>query len=217
MAQVAYDRQGRLMQPAIDLVYPFEGRWLTRNSPANRVPSHGTVVLATSYAIDFVPVDGRGRTAPFRLGSLFGSEPAERFPGFGRGILAPVRGVVVKVHDTALDHESYRGLPSVGYGLTQRRRAAAGWESLAGNHVMIEMGDGAVVAVCHLQRGSVAVRVGQEVRVGEELGRCGNSGNSTEPHVHIQAMDCMDVRHASAVPVTFGGHVPRNGAVIDVG
>ncbi|PKH41274.1 Peptidase family M23 [Nocardioides alpinus] len=204
------------MQSAIDLTYPFEGRWLTQNSPANRVPSHGTVLLATSYAIDFVPVDGRGRTAPFKLGSLVRPEPAERFPGFGRVILAPVRGVVVRVHKTSLDHESYRGLPSVGYALTQRGRVAAGWESLAGNHVMIETGDGAVVAVCHLQQDRVDVRVGQEVGVGEELGRCGNSGNSTEPHVHIQAMDGVDVRHAAAVPVTFGGHLPRNGAIIDV-
>jgi hypothetical protein len=103
------------MRSAIDLMYPFEGRWLTQNSPANRVPSHGTALLATSYAIDFVPVDERGRTAPFKLGSLFRREPAERFPGFGRGILAPVQGVVVRIHDTALDHQSYRGLPSVGY------------------------------------------------------------------------------------------------------
>lgn len=204
------------MRPAIDLMYPFEGRWLTQNSPANRVPSHGTALLATSYAIDFVPVDEGGRTAPFKLGSFFRREPAERFPGFGRCILAPVPGVVVRVHDTAFDHRSYRGLPSVGYALTQRRRAAPGWESLAGNHVMIQMGNGVVVAVCHLQRDSVRVRVGQKVRVGEELGRCGNSGNSTEPHVHIQAMDGWDVRHASAVPLTFGGRLPRNGAIVDV-
>ena len=124
--------------------------------------------------------------------------------------------MVVGVHDTAPDHQSFRGLPSVGYALTQRRRAAAGWEELAGNHVMIETRDGPVVAVCHLQRGSVQVQLGQSVRVGETLGRCGNSGNSTEPHVHLQAIDRLDVLHASAVPITFGG-LPRNGEIIDVG
>jgi murein DD-endopeptidase MepM/ murein hydrolase activator NlpD len=49
------------------------------------------------------------------------------------------------------------------------------------------------------------------------LGRCGNSGNSTEPHVHLQAIDRVDVLHASAVPITFGGHLPRNGEIIDAG
>lgn len=205
------------MRPAIDLMYPFEGRWLTQNSPANRVPSHGTALFATSYAIDFVPVDGAGRTAPFRIGSLLRPEPAERFPGFGRHILAPVRGLVVGVHDAALDHRSYRGLASVGYALTQRRRAAPGWEALAGNYVMIETHDGVVVAVCHLQRDSVHVQVGQAVQAGDELGRCGNSGNSTEPHVHVQAMDGLDAQHASAVPISFGGRLPNNGAIIDVG
>ena len=205
------------MVAAVDLALPFEGRWLTRNSPADRVPSHGTTLLATSYAIDFVPVDEAGRTAPITLASLLRPEPAARFPGFGRPVLAPARGVVVAVHDAAPDHASFRGLPSVGYALTQRRRARAGWVELAGNHVMIETSDGPVVAVCHLQRGTVRVRPGQEVRPGEELGRCGNSGNSTEPHVHVQAFDRVDVQRATAVPLTFGGGLPRNGEVVDAG
>jgi len=204
------------MLATVDLSYPFEGRWLTRNSPANRVPSHGTTRFATSFAIDFVPVNEAGRTAPITLGSLLRPEPAERFPGFGRRILAPVQGVVVGVHDTAPDHQSFRGLPSVGYALTQRRRVAAGWGELAGNHVLIETREGPVVAVCHLQRGSVQVQLDQAVRVGETLGRCGNSGNSTEPHVHLQAIDCLDVLNATAVPITFGGQLPRNGEIIDV-
>lgn len=205
------------MQAPVDLVFPFEGRWLTQNSPADRVPSHGTALWASSYAIDFVPVDASGRTAPFRMASLLRPEPAERFPGFGRPILAPVEGVVVGVHSTAVDHPAFRGLPSVGYALTQRRRAAAGWQALAGNHVLLELGDGPVVAICHLQRDSVQVQVGQRVRVGEVLGRCGNSGNSTEPHVHLQAIDRPDVRQATAVPITFGGRVPRNGEIVEAG
>ncbi len=202
---------------AVDLAYPFAGRWRTENSPANAVPSHGTTLLATAYAIDFVPVDERGRTAPFTLASLLRSESAERFPGFGRPILAPVPGVIVAAHDAEPDHASFRGFPSVGYALTQRRRARSGWVALAGNHVMIETSDGVVVALCHLQRGSLAVRRGQSVRVGERLGRCGNSGNSTEPHVHVQAMDDGEVRRASPWPIAFGGRVPRNGEIIDPG
>lgn len=203
------------MLPSVDLAYPFEGRWLTQNSPANRVPSHGTTLFATSFAIDFVPVDEAGRTAPITFRSLLRPEPAERFPGFGRPILAPVQGVVVGVHQTAPDHHSLRGLPSVRHALTQRRRAAAGWVELAGNHVLIKTRDGPVVAVCHLQRASVQVQLGQSIRAGETLARCGNSGNSTEPHVHLQAIDRLDVLNATAVPITFGGRLPRTGEIVE--
>jgi len=202
------------MAASIDLEYPFAGRWLTQNSPANRVPSHGTTLFATSYAIDFVPVNDAGRTAPITFGSLVRPEPPERFPGFGRALLAPIEGIVVAAHDTEPDHAAYRGLPSISYALTQHRRAGAGWVALAGNHVLIES-SGGVVALCHLQQGSIEVRPGQRAHVGDVLGRCGNSGNSTEPHVHVQAIDNRDVERANAVRLTFRAALPRSGEVID--
>ena len=199
----------------IDLRYPFSGDWLVQNSPADRVPSHGTTAFASSYAIDFVPLGPGGRTAPFTMGSLLRSEPPERFPGFGRELVAPVSGLVIGAHDAEPDHPAHRGLPSVGYALTQRRRASAGWLALAGNHVLIESG-GVIVTLCHLRRGSLRVRPGQQLRAGEPLGACGNSGNSTEPHVHVQALDAPDPTRARAVPLTFDGALPRTGSVITV-
>ncbi len=212
------------MIPTISLDYPFFGRWMVQNSPANRVPSHGTELFASTLAINFVPVGARGITAPISFGSLVRPEPPERFPGFGRPILAPVDGVVVAVSDAEPDHPAYRGIPSVGYALTQRRRLASGWASLAGNHVMVGCGvaDGArpgresIVALCHLRHGSILVHEGQHVRAGERIGRCGNSGNSTEPHVHLQAMDGRDSRRAHPVPMTFRGSLPHNGEIVDV-
>jgi len=171
----------------LDLAYPFTGRWQAQNSPANRVPSHGTTRYASSFAIDFVPVDESGRTAPITLASLLYPEPAARFPGFGRPVLAPVGGIIVAVHDTEPDHAAFRGLPSVRYALTQARRAAAGWPALAGNHLMIKTRGGPVVALCHLQHGSIRVELGQHIEVGQALANCGNTGNSTEPHLHLQA------------------------------
>lgn len=64
---------------AVQLRYPFTGRWLVQNSPANRVPSHGTTLFASSYAIDFVPVDERGHSAPMTARTLFGRESADSF------------------------------------------------------------------------------------------------------------------------------------------
>jgi len=201
----------------LDLVYPFHGRWLVQNSPADRVPSHGTAAFASSYAIDFVPVDADGRSARVRFSTLVRSEPPDRFPGFGREVLAPVSGLVVAVGDGEPDHLAHRGLPSLAYALTQGRRAAAGWAALAGNHVLIRSGPGPVVALCHLQQHSVRVAPGDQVRAGQTIARCGNSGNSTEPHLHLQAFTGLRPEEAVAVPVTFHGAVPRNGPVVGSG
>jgi hypothetical protein len=58
----------------------FVGRWLARNSPARRVPSHGTDLLGGRHAIDFIGVDHRHRTADRRDWRTFTStEPVERF------------------------------------------------------------------------------------------------------------------------------------------
>lgn len=142
------------MARSIDLAYPFAGRWLVQNSPANKVPSHGTRMFATAYAIDFVPVDDRGRTAPVTWASMFRTQVPEAFPGFGRDVLAPIAGVVVAVHDGGEDHGAVRGFPSIAYALTQARRVSSGWAALAGNHVLLETTGGEFVALCHLQRGS---------------------------------------------------------------
>src|SRR4051794_16671658 len=91
------------------LALPFTGRWLARNSPARRVPSHGTDLLGERYAIDFIGVDERRRSAPRRdWRTILGTEPAERFLGYGRPILGPADGVVVEVHDGEVDHSGRR-------------------------------------------------------------------------------------------------------------
>lgn len=204
------------MVTAVRLRYPFSGRWLVQNSPADRVPSHGTRRFGTAYAIDFVPVDARGRSAPLTMRSLLRPQAAETFTGFGRPILAPGPGVVVATHDGEPDHDAYRGVASVGYALTQPRRVARGWVGLSGNHVILRVRPGVLVALCHLRRGSVAVTTGQRLAGGEVVGQCGNSGNSTEPHLHLQAVDRLDIDRAIGLPVSFPPGLPRNGTVIDV-
>ncbi|TDT33141.1 M23 family metallopeptidase [Naumannella halotolerans] len=200
---------------SVVLDYPMAGHLLVQNSPADRVPSHGTELFAGARAIDLVPVDARGRSAPFGPLSVVRSEDPARFPGFGRPVHAVVDGIVVAARDDLPDHRAQRGLPSVTYALTQGRRAAQGWQAMAGNHLLIQQRPGVVVAVCHLQQGSLRVGVGQRVRAGQRIGSCGNSGNSTEPHVHLQAMDGRDPMTANALPITFPGGLPCNGTVVD--
>jgi murein DD-endopeptidase MepM/ murein hydrolase activator NlpD len=59
------------------------------------------------------------------------------------------------------------------------------------------------VALAHLRAGSVRVATGQHVAEGQHLADCGNSGNSTQPHVHLQAMDSADLSVARGLPMTF--------------
>ena len=199
------------------LAVPLRGPWAARNSPADRVPSHGTRRLALEHSIDLVPVDEAGRTARFRPVSLLRPEPPEAFPGFGREVVSPVDGVVHSVHDGQEDRPAHRGLPSLLHALTQGRRAAAGWAALAGNHVILRAGHrgGSVyLALCHLRRGSILADPGRRIGAGEVLGGCGNSGNSTEPHLHLQVMTAPDPSAARAVPFTFPGGLPRAGEIV---
>jgi hypothetical protein len=190
---------------AVVLDFPFRGSWRVENSPARRVPSHGTYAFGTSHAIDFVSVDDAGRSAPRTWRSLWAPEPAEVFVGFGQPILAPLAGSVVAVHDGEPDHEGRRSqLALVPYMLGQAGRIRAGVAAVAGNHVVVAVDNkGPFVLLAHLRRGTVHVRPGQQVQPGEPLAQCGNSGNSTEPHVHVQVTDSTDWNRARGIPLAF--------------
>ncbi|WP_091602824.1 M23 family metallopeptidase [Micromonospora mirobrigensis] len=192
--------------PETLLALPFTGRWLARNSPARRVPSHGVDLLGERYAIDFIGVDDRRRTADRRDWRTFlATEPPERFIAFGRSLLAPADGVVVDVHDGEVDHEGRRSqLALVPYVLGQAGRLRQGVGAVAGNHIVIELPGGATfVALAHLRAGSMRVAVGDRVTTGQPIAECGNSGNSTQPHVHIQVMDSRDLSVAQGLPMAF--------------
>ncbi|QGU07884.1 putative peptidase [Corynebacterium occultum] len=213
---------------AILLQLPLQGALQVRKSPATRVPSHGTHLFALAHSIDLVPLDEHGHGARYQLRSFFRSQAPEIFPGFGRAVLAPLSGEVVSAQDGLPDHLAHRGLPSIAYALTQARRAAGGFETLAGNHLIIRRsGDSTghpadssgeiFLALCHLRQGSIQVSPGQWVKTGQKVAECGNSGNSTEPHLHLQLMDAADPEKAQGVAFTFPGGLPRNGAIITAG
>lgn len=186
------------------LTLPFRGTWRAEMSPARRVPSHGTHLFATTYGIDFVAVQGRRSATTRDWRTSFYTERPERFLAFGRPVLAPAEGQVVRIHDGEPDHVARRSkLALVLYALTQARRARGGAEALAGNHVIIQREGGGYVVLAHLRAGSIQVEEGERVAVGHELGQCGNSGNSTQPHVHVQVMDSPDPFAARGLPLAF--------------
>jgi hypothetical protein len=102
-----------------------------------------------------------------------GSDDLSSYYIFGKPLLAPADGVVTFVVD---------GHPDQRIGTVDNRHQA-------GNHVVIDIGRGRFIMMGHLRPGSIRVRVGDRVRAGQEIAQVGNSGNTDQPHLHIQAQN----------------------------
>lgn len=190
---------------------PLEGRWVALNSPADRRPSHGTHGSGQTFAVDLVFEADR---PAFGTGSGF--RPPTDFPAFDQPVFAPADAVVVKAVDGARDHASRSNWTAYAYMMLEGIvRELGGPRFLLGNHLILRLDDGAHVALAHLRRGSLEVRPGERVRRGQPIARCGNSGNSSEPHLHMQVMDIARPAFAAGLPFTLGGHdLPRNGEAV---
>ncbi|MFF7010352.1 M23 family metallopeptidase [Streptomyces fimicarius] len=211
-------------RPPVEVGPPVTGRWTALNSPADKVPSHGTHVYGQTYAIDIVadPETGEGeppaRPAFRWLWPFFRRNRA--FPAFGAPLLAVADATVVRASDGRRDHLSRTSLPALLYLMLIEGnvRSIIGVHRIIGNHVVLDLGDSTYAVYAHLQRGSLRVRPGDRVRAGQRLGRVGNSGNTTEPHLHFHLMDGPDPDSARGVPFTWRGvGVPANGETFTVG
>ena len=96
---------------------------------------------------------------------------------YGEPLLAPADGVVVSASD------GHRDSPYLKGALDPFQR------DIRGNYVTIEHEASEYSVLAHLQEGSVTVEEGARVERGQRIGRCGHSGNSTEPHLHFQLQD----------------------------
>ncbi|MGA5554658.1 M23 family metallopeptidase [Streptomyces lavendulocolor] len=198
---------------------PVIGTWSALNSPADKVPSHGTHTLAQTYAIDIVAESEERPRPPFAPLWPVVRRNAD-FPAFGAPLLAVADATVVHAEDGLRDHLSRNSLPALPYFLLVEGafRSLGGPRHIIGNHVVLDLGDGTYALYAHLRRGSLLVRPGDRVAAGQQLASCGNSGNSTEPHLHFQLMDGPDPRTAGGVPFTWRGvGVPAGGDTFTVG
>ncbi|MGW4032578.1 M23 family metallopeptidase [Streptomyces sp. NPDC004838] len=234
---------------AVEVEAPVTGRWTAHNSPADRVPSHGTHVFGQTYAIDIVAeppgadrsdadrsdaerpgaeplgaeTPGTQRSGTQRPGAAWLWPLVRRnsaFPAFGAPLLAVADATVVHASDRQRDHLSRTSLPMVIYLMVVEGflRSLGGPSLVTGNRIVLDLGDGTYAMYAHVRRGSLTVRAGDRVRAGQQLAQCGNSGNSTEPHVHFQLMDAPDLDTARGIPFRWRGFgIPAKGEAFTVG
>lgn len=178
------------------------------NTPAHQVPSHGTDYFGQRYAYDFVRSEpGEVKfLRPALARQLFTVVRASDFHCWDQPIHSAGAGSVVQIGEGWPDREYINAFVELGrvtfFPSDVRGRD---FRPLAGNYVMI-LGEGGVAFYAHLRKGSVAVRVGQQVREGEVIGRVGNSGNTTMPHLHFHVMDGADPMTAQGVACAFRGY-----------
>ncbi len=202
---------------AVVVDFPLRGEdWVAVNSPADRVPSHGTDMLGQRYAFDFIRVDGRpglhAHPAGRWRGLLIGGRARECY-AWGAPVHAPFDGEVVHAVDGVQERAWLHPVREIAHALINAVTfTPARLPRILGNHVVLR-GDAGFAALVHFVPGSVAVDSGQTVRAGDLLGRVGHSGNSTMPHLHLQLMDSDDPMTARGVPCAFRTYeVRRDGA-----
>ncbi|MGW6731937.1 M23 family metallopeptidase [Streptomyces sp. NPDC055013] len=213
----APDSSRRATEP-LEVAPPVTGRWSALNSPADRTPSHGVHSHGQTYAIDILAEPEPGGRPGFHWLWPIARRPQD-FPAFDEPILTVADATVVRAVDGQRDHLSRNSLAGLLYLMLIEGsvREMAGLRRILGNHLILDLGNGTYAAYAHLRRGSLAVREGDRVHAGQVIARCGNSGNSSEPHLHFQLMDGPDPDSARGVPFRWRGvGVPRNQEVFEV-
>jgi hypothetical protein len=162
---------------------PFTGRWFVMHGGNTPNVNHHMALKAQWYGIDFMKVDGPSQAA---LSKSTGSSVSD-FYSWGESVLVPIEGVVEGVVDDLVDNQ---------LGKKDAKNPA-------GNHVVIKTAANNYVFLAHLQRGSIKVKPGDRVSVGQELGKCGNSGNTDAPHIHMHVQDTPTLNKGSGQNINF--------------
>ncbi|MBP1995529.1 peptidoglycan DD-metalloendopeptidase family protein [Paenibacillus eucommiae] len=150
---------------------PFKGEWYVFWGGANVLANYHYEVESQRYAYDIIQAkDGYSYKGD--------ATKNESYYAFGQEILAPQDGKVVHVVNDIEDNNPVGVMNA---------------EHPAGNVVVIDHGNGEYSFLAHLKKGSAVVKVGDQVSKGDPIGQCGNSGNSSEPHLHFQVSDSDDL------------------------
>lgn len=175
--------------------------WVVANGCCSDRGAHRGAIL---------PVDGRLRDAQrwaidwMRLnadGQLLQGDPSkvESYFAYDQPLLAVADGTVVDVLD-GLDDQAPGSLPD------PKTITIA---NVDGNHVILDVGNGLYVFYAHMKKGTVRPKLGDRVRRGDEIGRLGNTGNTSAPHLHLHVMTAPSALAADGVPYVFERFVLR--------
>jgi murein DD-endopeptidase MepM/ murein hydrolase activator NlpD len=140
--------------------------------------------IAQRFAIDWVRLNNDGRT--------WEGDPSRNasYRAYGADVLAVADGIVFETHDGIPENVPdpvARGVPMTP-------------DTLGGNYVLLDTGDPAYAFYAHLQPGSLKVKKGDQVHRGQVLALVGNTGNSTEPHLHFHVGDRNSPFDSEGVP-----------------
>lgn len=165
---------------------PFDGEWTVVNGSPDKRYSHSWFPVRQRYAYDFVITDDEGKTND-------GTGGVDSFYCFDEPVCSPADGTVVRAKD---GHRDYH--------------RTSGWIDprqyrLAGNYVVIKHAENEYSFLAHLRDGTICVSPGDQIKGGEQIGRCGHSGNSSEPHLHFHIQDHRIPYIGAGIPIQFQG------------
>lgn len=163
------------------------------------LPVNGRLYYAQRFAVDWIRLDDQGR---FVHGDL---TQVGNYTAYGADVLAIANGTVIETLDT-LDDQVPGSLPD---------RSTITAQTLLGNHIILELHNGLFAFYAHLQKGPFGVRVqpGDHVRRGQVIGKLGNTGNTSAPHLHLHLMDGPSAIGSNGIPFVirkfdFTGQIP---------
>jgi murein DD-endopeptidase MepM/ murein hydrolase activator NlpD len=162
---------------------PFRGTWWVFWGGRTERENYHVRALDQRGACDFVVWHG---------GATYAGEGIrnEDYGAWNQAVLAPADGVVVAAVNDVPDNRP--------------RLETTNVNAPAGNHVVLDLGNDEYAVLSHLRQGSVRVRPGQAVKAGEMLAQCGNSGTTSEPHIHLHIQDRKELfGRALSLPMQF--------------
>lgn len=164
---------------------PFEGHWAVVNGGFTQEYSHSWNIPVQRYAYDFLQMEsGRSYSGNYR--------EVDSYYCYDKAILSPADGVVVKVNNRSNDSLI------LGKGRYFNRS-----NHIAGNYVIIKHAEDQYSLLAHLKKDCIVVKAGEKVVRAQTLARCGNSGNSTEPHLHFHQQNGPNFYTSVGLPIRF--------------
>lgn len=162
---------------------PFEGDWLVSWGGENPEDNHHIGSPPQDRAIDLRKIIAGTENLTCK------GDPKrnESYGCWAQPIIAPIDGIV----EVAVD-----GVPDNIPGELNRTSAM-------GNYLMLKSPEGFVVVLAHFKQGSLARKAGEQVKAGDFLALCGNSGNSTEPHLHLHVQSGVTMAKSVALRMVF--------------